>query len=177
MYFARQEEAIVQTAHKYGKLIRTIAYNLLGNQADCEECENDTYRVAWNKIPPARPVYLSVYLGRIARNLAFDQYAYNTAAKRNSELEVALSELEKDLAGISSVEDEYEQKRIANLISDFLGQTSRSKRLIFVRHYWYADSLAEIARRYGFSLSKVKSSLMRTRKELKKYLESHGVEL
>lgn len=173
-YFARDERALTETARKYSRMIKAIAYRILKNSPDSEECENDTYHVAWNKIPPARPPFLSAFLGRIARNLAFDRYDYNTAAKRNEELETGLEELENCIGSPDSVETEYERRQLAGQISDFLRSTGSVKRAVFLRRYWYCDSIADISARYGFSAAKVKSMLMRTRRELKKYLNNRG---
>lgn len=177
LYFSRNERAIEKTAQKYGRMIRSIAYNILKNTQDSEECENDTYHTAWKKIPPARPPYFSVFLGRIARNISFDKYDYNHAAKRSAEFEAELSELESCFGAENGVEREMEQREIAQYISDFLRKTLYSKRVVFIRRYWYCDSISAIAKEFGFSESKVKSMLMRTREELKKYLERQGVQV
>lgn len=175
MYFARNEAAINQTAGKYRGLIRSIAYNILRNTADSEECENDTYLAAWDKIPPERPRNFGAFLGRIARNIALNKYAYYTADKRNREFETALSELHEIAGG--STETEFEAMETGSKISDFLRGQNRVKRGVFVRRYWYAESINEIALKYGFSVSKVKSMLMRTRRELKIYLDREGIVL
>lgn len=177
LYFERNETAISQTALKYGRMIKSIAYGILKNDPDIEECENDTYNITWNKIPPAKPLYLSAFLGRIARNISFDKYHYNHAAKRNSDLKVSLSELEHCICLQNNIEDEYNQKQIAKYISDFLRETSATKRIIFIRRYWYCDSISQISEEFNFSESKVKSMLMRTRNDLKKYFERQGIEI
>lgn len=175
LYFERNEIAISETAVKYGSMIRGISYNILKNYSDSEECENDTYHVAWNKIPPERPNFLAAFLCRIVRNISFDKYGYNKAAKRNTEFDVALSEIENCVVSKTTVETEVDKKRLSELISNFLRCISFTKRVIFVRRYWYCDSIKKIAKDYGFSESKVKSMLMRTRNELKKHLERSGV--
>lgn len=175
MYFARDEAAINQTAEKYRGMIRSIAYNILHNRDDSEECENDTYLAAWKQIPPTEPKNFGAFLGRIARNIALDKYAYYTADKRNREFETALSELREITGG--GTEAEFELLETGNKISDFLRGQNRVKRSVFVRRYWYCDSINEIALRYGFSASKVKSMLMRTRRELKIYLIGEGIVL
>lgn len=175
LYFNRSEKAIEETAHKYGRMIRAIAYNILKSTRDSEECENDTYHTAWNKIPPANPPYFSAFLGRIVRNISFDKYDYNNAAKRNAEFEMEMSELENCLLTVNNTEKELEYKETAKHISNFLRKTSYIKRMVFVRRYWYCDSIAAISKEFGFSESKVKSMLLRTRNELKKYLGRYGV--
>ena len=156
-------------------MLCAIAYSILKNHQDSEECENDTYHVAWNKIPPERPSYFSAFLGRIVRNVSFGKYDYNNAAKRNPDIEVSLSELENCISIGNTTEQQYDCQRTAKHISDFLKKLPVTKRVIFIRRYWYCDSILQISEKYGFSESKVKSMLMRTRNELKKYLERQGV--
>lgn len=177
LYFERKENAIFETALKYGVLIRGISYNILHDYADSEECENDTYHITWKKIPPERPCFLAAFLGRIARNVSFDKYHYNKAAKRNTAFDIALSEIENCIASKTSVETEAEIKMFAESVSDFLRGISFTKRVVFIRRYWYCDSIEKIAADYGFSESKVKSMLMRIRNKLRKYLERNGIAL
>ncbi len=177
LYFEKNESAISETAAKYGAMIRGISYNILNNHSDSEECENDTYHITWNKIPPERPNFLSAFLGRIARNVAFDKYRYRKAAKRNAEFDLALSEIENCVSSKTSIETEEDKKMLAEYISNFLRGISFTKRVVFVRRYWYCDSIGKIANDYGYSESKVKSMLMRSRNELKKYLERNGISL
>lgn len=176
LYFKRDEKAVSETALKYGRMIYSIANNILKNASDSEECENDTYKTAWNKIPPARPAVLRAFLGRIARNIAFDRYDYNNAEKRNMQLETGISEIEECLGG-RSLEEELEQRETARHISDFLRKSGRSKRIVFILRYWYCDSISDIAAELGFSESKVKSMLFRMRKDLKKYLKLQEVRI
>ncbi len=175
LYYHRSENAIAETARKYGKMIYAISYNILKNKENSEECVNDTYHTAWNKIPPANPPYFPAFLGRIARNISFDKYDYNNAAKRNADFELELSELENCLVGKDSTEEAFECKELAKHISTFLRKTGYIKRVVFVRRYWYCDSIAQISQDFRFSESKTKSMLLRTRNELKKYLERRGV--
>ena len=175
LYFERNENAVAETALKYGSMLRAIAYGILKNYRDSEECENDTYHIAWNKIPPERPSYFSAFLGRIVRNISFDKYDYNNAAKRNPDIEMSLSELENCISAGNTTEQQYDCQRTAKHISDFLRKQPIIKRIVFIRRYWYCDSISDIAAQYKFSESKIKSMLMRTRNELKKYLERQGV--
>ncbi len=171
LYFERNEEAIRQTQIKFSKLCHGIAYNVLGNTADAEECVNDTYLGVWNSIPPEKPNSLKAYVARIARNLSLKRLAYNTADKRSG-IAVDFSELEGVLADHETAMGEEE---IGRLINDFLKQEKEDARNVFLRKYWFFDSVESIAVRYGFSESKVKSSLFHTRTRLRKYLESKGV--
>lgn len=175
LYFARSESAIAATSAKYGRLIKSIAYNILKNTSDSEECESDTYLAAWNSIPPSKPDCLSAFLGRIARNIALDKWEYYRADKRNCDFEVTLSELEEILSNGTNPENHLEAAVTAEHISTFLRGKSYTKRVIFTRRYWYCDSVKEISEKYGFSESKVKSMLMRLRNELKKYLEECNI--
>lgn len=171
LYFARKESAITETAAKYGGMLRAIALRILNNHADSEECENDTYFAAWNTIPPQIPNCLSAFLGRIVRNIALNKYDYYTADKRNREFEVTLHEFGSILSNDAVPEVQYEASETAACISAYLKKQSYTKRVVFVRRYWYCDSIGKIAQDCGFSESKVKSMLMRMRNELKKHLE------
>lgn len=175
LYFKRSEQAIGATAEKYGRYCRTIAYNILRNSEDAEECESDTYMAAWNSIPPAKPQILSAFLGTITRNFALDRYAYYKAAKRNREMSVLLSELEECLPAKNTTEDAFAAGKLAEMIGDFLKTLKQEARIVFVRRYWYADSVRAIATGCHISEGKVKSILFRTRKKLAAYLEERGV--
>lgn len=175
LYFARSENAISETARKYGRMLKSIAYGILKNISDCEECENDTYFVAWNKIPPHIPKALAAFLGRVMRNTALNKYSYYTADKRNYEFETALCELENILPDGTNPELKYEITEIAEYITKYLRTQSYTKRVVFVRRYWYCDTTGKIAADYGFSDSKVKSILMRMRNGLKIFLERNEI--
>lgn len=175
LYFARNETAISETANKYGRMLKSIAYSILKNISDSEECENDTYLAAWKGIPPQIPKVLAAFLGRIARNIAINKYEYCMADKRNREFEVTLSELDEIQSGNRSSEIKFETSEVSDCITRYLYSKSYIKRVVFVRRYWYCDAIGKIASDYGFSESKVKSMLMRMRKELKTYLERSGL--
>jgi RNA polymerase sigma-70 factor (ECF subfamily) len=131
---------------------------------------------AWNAIPPQRPVLLSPFLGRITRNLSLDRYKARKAQKRSGdETALLLSELESCIPSGRNVEEEVEAQILERAIDSFLSLIGKDDRMFFVRRYWYADPVAEIAERFAVSQSKVKTSLFRTRGKLKKYLESEGV--
>ena len=177
LYWQRSENAIEESNRKYGRYLRTIAYNILKNPEDTEECINDTYLGAWNSMPQNRPEHLMPYLGRIARNLALDRMDYRTAQKRNHEFDILLSELEECLADRSSVEEQLEARELTESINRFLGGISREKRMLFVRRYWYSYSVKDLSRQFSMSESKVKMILFRVRNDLKKYLEKEGIHL
>lgn len=174
LYFARDESAIEQSSEKYGAYCHRIAYNILCDLFDSEECVNDTWLRAWGAIPPTRPSLLSSFLGRITRNLAIDRYNAKNAEKRGGRVAESLDELE-ECVGSSEVEDGMALGELAEMISAFLKGESEAARCIFVRRYFYQADIAEIARKYGFSVSNVKTTLHRTRKRLALYLKKEGV--
>ena len=177
LFYARSERAITELAQKYGGVCQKIAGRILNNSEDAEECVNDAYLGAWNTIPPQKPDYLPGYLYRIVRNLSLAKYHSNTAAKRNSLYDVALEELEDCIPGGSSVEEEVAGKELAFLLNRFLGTLNRENRILFVRRYWYADSIGELAERFGASSNAISVRLSRVRGKLKKFLEREGYQL
>ena len=177
LYWQRDETAIEATATKYGGLCGSIARNILKAPEDCEKCLNDTYFAVWNAIPEQRPSRFSVFVSRITRNLALKKWEYLSAAKRNPAAVVSLEELGDCVSGTGGVEDEMENRRIERIIDAFLWEQSREKRDVFIRRYWYFDSIGAICEATGFSESKVKSMLLAMRRKLRDYLESEGVEI
>lgn len=175
LFWARAQEAITGVTERYGALCRAVAGNILANSRDVEECVNDVWLAAWNAIPPARPERMGAFLARMTRNIALDKLEYNRAQKRNGELDLALSELEECLSSRSRVEEQVEAGQTAAVIDAFLRTLPREQRWVFLRRYWYADPIAEIARRGHMSQGKVKSMLFRTREKLRTYLEQEGI--
>ena len=172
LYFARDERAIRETADKYGSYCASIAMNILTSREDTEECINDTWLRAWGAIPPTRPNVLRVFLGKITRNLALDKYKARTAEKRlGGEFAMSLDEL-GDCVGAA---DERETAEIGESISRFLRTQTKETRSVFVCRYFYCDSIADIAQRFGMSEGKVKTLLFRTRNKLKIHLEGEGI--
>ncbi len=174
LFFNRNEDAIKETERKYGKLCFGIAKNILSNDQDAEECVNDTYLGAWNSIPPERPKNFMAYISRIARNIALKRYEYYTADKRNAYELVSLHELEEVLAD-EDAPDALSEEELGEILNDFLRNEKEDARNVFVRKYWYFDSLESIAQRYSFSITKVKSMLFHTRNRLKSYLKTRGI--
>ena len=172
LFLDRSEQAILELSNKYGRLCCKIAGNTLHNSLDTEECVNDTWLRAWDSIPPQRPGRLSAFLGRIARNLALDRYDYNHAAKRSGPFDQLLSELSEC---IPCQRDDFAQLELTQILNSFLHSLPESRRNLFLRRYWYCESVEELGRRYRMSQSAVKSSLFRTRNKLKAYLEKEGV--
>ena len=178
LYFARNEQATQETANKYGNYCNSIAKNILGNNEDAKECVNDTYLNAWNSIPPHRPKTLSTFLGKIVRNLAFNRYKRNRAEKRGGgELPLVLDELAECVSGKDSVEDKYVRKELISTINDFLATLSENKRNIFIRRYWYTESILELAKSYNMESTAVSMMLNRIRVKLHNYLIERGYEL
>lgn len=175
LFFQRSERAIAQTQEKYGRMLCTIAYGILRDREDAKECENDTYLKTWNSIPPAKPQVFSAFLSKITRNLSLDRYDEKHAAKRGGgEFPLLLDELAECLPDERDPYRAIEEAQLTDQINVFLTGLSRDARNIFLRRYWFGDTLQEISEETGFGLSKVKMSLLRSRKELKKVLEKEG---
>ena len=171
LYCNRSENAIAETAGKYGRYCNAIAYGILGSREDAQECVSDAYLTAWNAIPPRRPADLGTYLGKITRNLSIDRLRTRSRKKRGGgEAPLALEELEEVVAGSDSPENEAVRKELIAALNRFLGDLTRQERYVFLRRYWYLDSLTDIAEKTGFSGSKVASMLYRLRGRLKKQL-------
>lgn len=170
LFFARSEQAIVKAREKYGPLCQMIAGNMLRNAEDAEECINDTLLAVWNAIPPARPQVLSAFIARIARNQARNKLTYNTAQKRSWEMSVSMEELETCLASPVNIEQELEGRELVRLIEEFLMTLDTDSRNMFIRRYWFYDSIEQIAEGFGVTKSKVKSRLFRAREKLRAYL-------
>ena len=177
LYWNRSEEAIAHTMRTYGRYLMKLAMNILRLRQEAEECVNDTYLSAWNQLPPDRPEKLMPYLGRIARCLALNRYDYLTARKRSAEFTLQLSELEDCLPASGSVERQYESAELAAAISAFLRGLEEEPRNLFIRRYWYSDSIRQLAARYGMGESKVKSQLFRIRGRPREYLNKEGFAL
>jgi len=173
----RSEMAIHRTSEKYGSYLMKICMNVLNNREESEECTNDTYFTAWNQIPPDRPRRFLPYLGRIAKNSALNRYDYLKAAKRNRHFDVVLSELEYCITDVNQTEDYILEKELAGAISQYLRTLDENSRKIFIRRYWYSDSVREIGKMFGISQSNTKVILHRTRKNMKIYLEKEGYDL
>ena len=171
LYFCRDEKALTETARKYGNYCYTVAFNVLNSIEDSKETVNDTYFELWNTIPPERPTVLSAFIGKITRRLAIGRWRKNTAVKRGGgEFEATLDELSECISDNANVEKIVEGKLIVSTINEFLKKLPDTERNVFICRYWYADSVKSVAKQFGFSESKVKSMLMRTRTKLKQKL-------
>lgn len=175
LFWRRDESAIRETKEKYNRYLSKIAYNILGNLQDCEECLNDTYLRAWNTIPPGKPSNLSLYLAKIIREQSINLYRRHHAAKRGKgEYALSLEELAECLSGQDTPEQEIDMQLLTQLINGYLRTVSTENRILFIRRYYYCDSVQELAKRSGFSKAKVKTVLFRMRGELKEYLGKEG---
>lgn len=176
LFWQRNESAINETKVKYGNYCHSIAYRILNNNEDAEECENDTYLELWKTIPPQKPKILSAYLGMITRQKAIDKWRKKTADKRGGgEFQLSLNELEGCISDENTINDKLEAEEMAKKISDFLRTLPTNECNVFLRRYWYFDSITEISKRYGYGQSKVKMMLKRTREKIVSHLEEEGM--
>ena len=174
LYFARDEDAIRETDTAYGKRLHTLAKNILQNREDAEESVNDTYAEVWKSIPPRRPKYFFAFLASICRHLSLNRVDWKQAAKRRAQVVPLTEEMENCIPDLSR-EMQIQSQELGALLNEFLGTLSPENRQIFMRRYWYAESIAEIAQRFHLGESNVKTKLMRTRNALRSFLEKEGI--
>ena len=176
LYWARSERAIEETERKFGGYCRTVSYNILGNTADAEECVNDTWLKAWNSMPTHRPSLLAPYLGKLTRWLSLTRLRENNSLRRGGgELPLALDELAETLASGADTEGELELRELNRALRRMVEGLSKDERDVFLCRYWYLASIREIAEKTGYSESKVKTMLHRTRKKLLRQLTEEGL--
>lgn len=174
LFFARDEQAIAHTSEKYGRKLRFLAKNIVEDEETARECENSTYFEAWNAIPPHDPAeYLFPFLARIARHLALNVCRSRNQQKRSAILCQLTEEMEQCLPGPGHLDD----GALKEILNNFLANLPEKKRNIFLRRYWYMDSIDTIARRYAITQSSVKTTLFRTRNQLRTYLQEEGYNL
>ena len=176
LFWNRNEDAIATTDAAYGRRLRGLSGRILQNQEDAEEIVSDTYMKTWNSIPKARPRYFYAYIAAICRHLSLNLLNWNQAAKRKAEIVSITEELEQCIPDPGQ-ERSADSKEIIRALNGFLDTLPKDSRLIFIRRYWYADSVSSIARGYGMTESKVKMQLLRTRNRLKDYLEKEGIQI
>jgi len=176
LYFARDEQAIKETDRKYGKMCFRVAKNLLFNNEDSEECVNDTYLTVWHKIPPTRPNNFTAFICKITRNLSLKKLETSNAMKRSADAIISLSEIEATLPDYSIAPD-IEEEELGKLISAFLWSEKELDRNVFLRKYWFFDTISDIAERYSLPENTVKSMLFRSRNRLREFLKKEGIEV
>ena len=176
LFWKRSEDAIGELTAKYGASLLRIAENILGNRSDAEECVNDTYLSCWNSIPPENPQSLSAYAGRIVRNLAISKYRQKKAARRwGGKYDRALDELESTFASPDdAVGDIISEEELVRAINEFLGRLDAETRVMFVRRYFYSDSVSDIAKRMHLTGRAVSLKLFRVREKLREHLIERG---
>lgn len=173
LFFARSETAIEAVQQAYGLMCRSIVGNLLGNEQDVEECLNDTWHALWNAIPPQRPESLKAYTAKIARNLAMSRLTYLNAQKRQA-VTVSFDELSGCLPAGQNPEDILAGKELGRQLARFLAKLDGDSRDMFLRRYWFFDSIEQIAKGFGMSETRVTTKLHRVRKKLKHFLEKEA---
>lgn len=178
LYWDRDDRAIRVTAEKYGPYCGSIARNILKNEQDAEECVNDTYLSAWSAMPDRWPEHLPSFLGRITRNLSFNRYRRCRAEKRGGgEIALVLDELADCVSGHDDTEQTLDRQELLRAVNSFVRELPAGKRRIFVRRYWYADSVTDIAGDLGAAQGTVSKALERMRKQLRAYLTERGFEI
>jgi len=174
LFWAKNQDAIAETDKAYGRCLQGIAQRIVLVREDAQECVSDTYYKAWETIPPTRPNHLFAYLAKICRHVALGMLDWKNAAKRKAEVVSLTTEMEACIPD-SRRDAVLEEKELGRILSSFLRTLSTENRMIFLRRYWYVDTIAEIAQRYGMTESKVKMQLSRTRKKLSAFLEQEGI--
>ena len=174
LFFARNEDAIVETDAAYGRRLFALANNVLQNREDAQECVSDTYLKTWDTIPPLRPQFFFGYLAKLCRHFSLGKLDWKNAAKRKAEV-VALTQEMENCIPAKCQDTQLDRMELRRVLEAFLEDLSKENRLIFLRRYLYVDTVAEIAARYGISESKVKTQLHRTRAKLHTYLAKEGI--
>lgn len=173
LLFDRAESAITELSAKFGRRLRVMAINILGSIRDAEESVNDTYLAVWNAIPPRQPDPLAGFVYKTGRNQALKQLRTNTAKKRNGTYDLSLEELAGCIPG-PALEETVEARELGLAIDAFLATISQESRVLFLRRYWFGDSIREIARSCGMTENAVTVRLSRTRSQLRTYLNKEG---
>ena len=176
LFLARDEMAIKNTSEKYGGKLLSLAYSVCKEMTTAEECENDTYLKAWDSIPPHTPrTYLFSFLAKITRCIAIDRVKSETRQKRNVQLLELTQEIEESIPNLCNVEAQFDEVILGETINKFLRTLAAEKRNIFLRRYWYMDTITDISKRYSISEGKIKSVLFRTRNALYEHLIKEGL--
>ena len=178
LYLRRDERALRETELKYGARILSLCQNILSSRQDAEDAQNDTWLQTWNSIPPHEPRnYFFAFLCRVARHICLDKYRYERREKRSVPYVELTQEMEECIPAPDDVESRLDDMAIKEALDGFLSSLDETKRAIFLRRYWYMDSVSSIAARFGARQGKIKMILLRTRNELKAYLKKEGIDL
>ena len=177
LYWARNEDALTQTDLKYGPMCRSLAFGILSDREDSEECVNDTWHRAWDTMPPQRPDSLRAYLGRIVRNLSISRLRRRNAQKRGPGIKIMFSELEDCLPAAVSVEQELDANELASAISRWLRTLDADDRVLFVRRYWYGEPVQTLAAQWSFEPNRMAKRMLKLRRSLKQWLEKEGFDV
>ena len=176
LFWQRNEQAISKTAEKYEPYLRSIAFRILGDPSDTEECVNDTYFSLWKTIPPTIPTILKSFVAKITRNKAINMYEKKTASKRsNGQMEVSIDELTECFASSDDAQSKVERQETIAAINEFLEGLDKNKRIYFVQRYWYMTPIKEIAAKNNISEGSLKTMLSRIRADLKKFITARGL--
>ena len=177
LYTNREGRAIHETDKKYGRLCTSISMGILNDMRDSEECVSDTWLTLWNQIPPKKPNPFKAYICRIIKNLSLKRYEYHHAKRRNSQYDLSLEELEECINKEQNVEIHIELRELKWIIAKFIENLPKEKRILFLRRYWFLQSVKEIAQDYETTPKNMSVKLLRIRKELKEYLKEEGFEI
>ena len=175
--FQRKESALRDVVTAYGALCRSVLRNLLSAQSDVEECENDVYLAVWNSIPPNRPESLAAYVASLARRIGINRFKYEHRARRNPAATLLLSELSDALPDTETPQELYGETELRDALNRFLYTLPKETRVLFLRRYFYLESVESLAKRLGKSENLIAARLYRVRKKLKKYLEQEGIRI
>lgn len=176
LLWARSEQALVLLERKFGSRLLATARNILGSHEDAEETVNDTYLAVWNIIPPENPNPLAAFVYKIGRNLALKRYRHNTARKRDSAYQISLEELAGCIPG-PCLEEGFDARELGRLMDAYLDTLSPVNRNLFLRRYWFGDSVKDLAKAFGLTQNSAAVRLSRIRGGLKDYLLKEGYDV
>lgn len=178
LFFARDEGAIAAASRQYGAYCASIAQRILGDPGTAEECVNDAWLRCWQSIPPQRPASLKSFAGRIVRNLALSTLRAETAQKRGGgQMQLALDELSEVVSGGDTPESALDRQAFRAALDSFLAGLPERDRNLFLRRYWYLDSVEQLAKRFRMTRTHVTTTLHRLREKLRVHLQQEGFEL
>jgi RNA polymerase sigma-70 factor (ECF subfamily) len=177
LYLNRDQRAISESDAHYGAYCRRISVNILKSREDSEECVNDTWHRAWNSIPPQTPTSLSAFFGKIVRNLSISRYRKNKSKKNHEGIMLLLSDIEECVPSNDSVIQKIESKELAGIINDWLAELDKDERVLFVRRYWFGESVKDLADECGRTRNQIAQTMMALRKSLKAKLNGKGIEI